>query len=60
VFQSGAYARAASPLGFLSRPTPPEVLVSAGVDHLVRQRGRDDDYLSDQVAVPAATTRGSA
>jgi diaminopimelate decarboxylase len=27
VFQSGAYGRSASPLGFLSHPEPAEVLV---------------------------------
>jgi diaminopimelate decarboxylase len=50
VFQSGAYARAASPLGFLSRPSPPEVMVAQGRDRLVRRRGRDEDHLADQVA----------
>ena len=30
VFQSGAYARTASPLGFLSHPTPPEVWIENG------------------------------
>jgi diaminopimelate decarboxylase len=49
VFQSGAYARAASPLGFLSRQAPPEILVGGGQDHLVRRRGADEDYLSDQL-----------
>jgi diaminopimelate decarboxylase len=49
VFQSGAYARASSPLGFLSHPTPPEVLVEDGYDRVIRRRGRDEDYLSDQV-----------
>ena len=39
VFKSGAYARAASPLGFLSHTSPPEVLVSDGEAHLVRRRG---------------------
>ncbi len=47
VFQSGAYARSASPLGFLSHPTPPEVWVDAGGDRLVRRRGEYDDYLRD-------------
>jgi diaminopimelate decarboxylase len=49
VFQSGAYARAASPLGFLSHPTPPEVWVEAGRDWLIRRRGQIDDYLGDQI-----------
>jgi diaminopimelate decarboxylase len=43
IFQSGAYARSASPLGFLSRPTPPEVLVQDGAVRVVRRRGTDDE-----------------
>lgn len=31
IFQSGAYGRSASPLGFLSHPAPPEVLVGDGL-----------------------------
>lgn len=50
VFQSGAYARAASPLNFLSHVTPPEVLVHAGRDQLIRRRGSYDDYLRDLVS----------
>ncbi len=38
VFQSGAYARAASPLGFLSHPTPPEVWVDRGQAILISER----------------------
>jgi diaminopimelate decarboxylase len=48
VLQSGAYGRTASPLGFLSHPAPPEVLVRAGQALLVRRRGRPEDTLSDQ------------
>jgi diaminopimelate decarboxylase len=48
VFQSGAYARAASPLGFLSHVTPPEVWVERGESRLIRRRGDLDDYLADQ------------
>lgn len=48
VFQSGAYARAASPLGFLSHPTPAEVLVSENDAHLIRRRGTVGDLLIDQ------------
>lgn len=48
VFQSGAYARSASPLGFLSHPAPPEVWVNVGEDRLVRRRGQMEDYLGDQ------------
>jgi hypothetical protein len=50
VFQSGAYARAASPLGFLSHPAPPEVWVDRGRDKLVRRRGTYGDYLRDQIS----------
>jgi diaminopimelate decarboxylase len=48
IFQSGAYARAASPLGFLSHPSPPEVLVTSGDAQLVRERSSDDLWLADQ------------
>ena len=50
IFQSGAYARAASPLGFLSHPTPPEVWVEDGQMSLIRRRGTYDDLLSDLVS----------
>ncbi len=49
VFLSGAYARAASPLGFLSHPTPPEVLVQQGQARLIRRRGEYKDYGQDLV-----------
>jgi len=51
VFQSGAYARTASPTGFLSHPTPPEVLVSNGRAEVVRRRGAPDDLTIDQTRV---------
>jgi hypothetical protein len=54
VFQSGAYARAASPLGFLSHPAPPEVWVDHGRDALVRRRGTYADYLRDQISSGAS------
>jgi len=47
IFQSGAYARSASPLGFLSHPTPPEVWVEQGRDSLIRRRGSFEDYVHD-------------
>lgn len=47
VFQSGAYARTASPLGFLSHCTPAEVLVESGSIHVIRRRGTYDDWLRD-------------
>jgi diaminopimelate decarboxylase len=43
VMQSGAYARTASPLGFLSHPAPAEVMVQDGKARLIRRRGTDDD-----------------
>lgn len=52
VFQSGAYARTASPLGFLSYPTPAEVLVYNGDARLIRRRGTYDDLLADVVPGP--------
>jgi len=47
IFQSGAYARTASPLGFLSHPSPPEVLVENGRARLIRRRGNYGDLLAD-------------
>lgn len=47
VFQSGAYARTASPLGFLSHPTPPEVMVQNSDVSLIRRRGTYDDLFGD-------------
>ena len=47
VFQSGAYARAASPLGFLSHPSPPEVMAHDGQARLIRKRGEASDYVRD-------------
>lgn len=43
IFQSGAYGLTASPLGFLSHPTPAEVLVSDGSAGLIRGRLRWED-----------------
>ena len=54
IFQSGAYARSASPLNFLSHPTPPEVWVENGRDFLIRRRGSFEDYLRD--VEPAGVT----
>jgi diaminopimelate decarboxylase len=52
VFQSGAYARTASPLGFLSHPTPAEVLVENGHARLIRRRGTYDDLFYDIPQLP--------
>ena len=48
VFQSGAYARSASPLGFLSHQTPPEVWVNEGSHSIFRRRSAFSDAWSDQ------------
>jgi diaminopimelate decarboxylase len=45
IFQSGAYARSASPLGFLSHATPPEVWIEGGQDFLIRRRGNFEESL---------------
>jgi diaminopimelate decarboxylase len=47
VLQSGAYGRSASPLGFLSHPAPPEVLVSDGKHRLIHRRGTYRDLLGE-------------
>jgi diaminopimelate decarboxylase len=47
VFQSGAYARTASPLGFLSHPAPAEVFVADGKVRLIRRQGTDADLFND-------------
>ena len=39
IFQSGAYGRSASPLGFLSHPAPAEIFVGDGSDELIAARG---------------------
>jgi len=49
VFQSGAYGRSASPLGFLSHPAPPEVWVDRRQHRLITRRGELADYVRDQL-----------
>lgn len=44
ILQSGAYARTASPLGFLSHPSPPEVWVDDGRVNLIQPRGSYADF----------------
>jgi diaminopimelate decarboxylase len=53
IFQSGAYARSASPLGFLSHVSPPEVWVEDQRDFLIRRRGEAEDYIRDTLPVEA-------
>ena len=45
IFQSGAYAMTASPVGFLSHPTPAEVLVDGDSATLIRPRLAADALL---------------
>lgn len=49
IFQSGAYARTASPLGFLSHATPAEVLVHDGHARVIRRRGTYADLMADML-----------
>ena len=51
VFYSGAYGYSASNLGFLSHPTPAEVLVWQGETHLLRAAGKPEDVLKGQEAL---------
>jgi diaminopimelate decarboxylase len=47
---SGAYGLSYSPHGFLSHPTPAEVMVDAGTARVVRRRGEPADVLRGQQA----------
>ena len=47
IFQSGAYARSASPLGFLSQPTPAEIVVRDGAVTVARRAGGYEDIGED-------------
>jgi diaminopimelate decarboxylase len=47
IFQSGAYARTASPLGFLSHSTPPEVWIEENKDFVIRERGIAEGNVAD-------------
>jgi diaminopimelate decarboxylase len=60
IFQSGAYARSASPMGFLSHPAPPEVLVADEEARLIRRRGSVQDYLRDVERVLPASVAEEA
>jgi diaminopimelate decarboxylase len=53
VFYSGAYGYSASNLGFLSHPTPAEVLLWQGEVRLLRPVGKPEDVLRDQEPLPA-------
>lgn len=51
VFYSGAYGFSASNLGFLSHPSPAEVLLWGGETHLLRPAGKPEDVLNGQRAL---------
>ncbi len=51
VFYSGAYGYSASNLGFLSHPTPAEVLLWRGEARLLRPVGKPEDVLKGQEAL---------
>lgn len=48
IFQSGAYARTSSPLGFLSHPSPAEAWVEGDRVRLIRRRSSYENLLEDQ------------
>jgi diaminopimelate decarboxylase len=47
IFQSGAYGRSASPLGFLSQPTPAEIFIRDGEATVARRAGSYEETLGD-------------
>jgi hypothetical protein len=51
VFYSAAYGFSASNLGFLSHPTPAEVLLWQGEARLLRPLGKPEDVLEGQKAL---------
>ncbi len=57
IFQSGAYARSASPLGFLSHATPPEVWIDGVRDFLIRRRGSFDDASLELPRLPVTSSK---
>jgi diaminopimelate decarboxylase len=58
VFYSGAYGYSASNLGFLSHPSPAEVLLWHGEAHLLRPGGRPEDVLKGQEILSRPGVRG--
>jgi diaminopimelate decarboxylase len=59
VLSSGAYGYSASNLGFLSHPTPAEVLAWRGETHLLRPAGQPEDVLKGQTGLPAVAKTSS-
>jgi diaminopimelate decarboxylase len=52
VFYSGAYGYSASSMGFLSHPSPAEVLVYQGKVHVLREGGAEDAVVRAQRPLP--------
>src|SRR5579859_2378750 len=57
IFQSGAYGRSASPLGFLSHPAPAEILVGDGSDELIAARGEITTFTISMLPVMKGSSR---
>jgi diaminopimelate decarboxylase len=57
IFQSGAYGRSASPLGFLSHPAPPEILVGDGSEELIAARGEITSFTVPSPPVMKGSSR---
>lgn len=53
VFYSGAYGFSTGSLGFLSHPSPAEVLLRKGEPKLLRQAGKAEDALQGQRSLRA-------
>lgn len=54
VFQSGAYGRSASPLGFLSHPAPPEFWLEGSAEFVAAPRGSGFECSSTPNMAPAS------
>jgi diaminopimelate decarboxylase len=54
IFYSGAYGLSASSTGFLSHPTPAEVLIHQGALHVLREGGQEDAAVRGQHPLPPA------
>lgn len=57
IFQSGAYGRSASPLGFLSHSAPAEILVGKGSGELIAARGEITTFTIAPLPVMKGSSR---
>jgi len=57
IFQSGAYGRSASPLGFLSHSAPAEILVGNGSAELIAGRGEIATFTTAPLLVMKGSSR---